>query len=258
MAVLTMFRPFRPAAVAPEAQSERTGYAASGARKTTLSFLMLLLLPFFASLPVMLFQRFAIGQWYDTMPLAIVGVFFSALMLLLLMQLMFSLRARLSLGETAVTFTLPSGRGPTPMLRYASHAIPYSEIQAVGLRREVFGGSYAPIVLQGAHILTKAGASIPLGYVSEANVDPAFPYPAMARQIAARARIPVTEEGGVWRTLLKPQQAKALGIIPGQSYAVTAADIEGLNRSHRRMIVFLVNLLVTLVLAGIAMDFVGR
>ena len=66
------------------------------------------------------------------------------------------------------------------------------------------------------------------------------------------------DEGGVWRTLHKARQGKALGIMPGQSHVVTAKDIDILNRSHRRMMLLLANFLVTLLVIGIAMDVVGR
>ena len=241
----------------PLSAAERTEYGVSGGRKTALSFLMLILLPFFASLPIMLYQRIETGLWFDTGQLAIVGAFFAVLMLLLCIQLMFSLRARLSLGDKAVTFTLPSGRGPTPMLRYVSHDVPYASIKEVELRREVFGGRWAPVLLQGAHLITKDNRDIPLGYVSEANVDPAFPYPVIAQQIAARAGVPLVDEGSIWRTLRKRTKATALGLLPGETYLVPDSELVALNTSHRRMILLLVNGLVALVAVCIALDGAG-
>ncbi len=178
---------------------ERTNYGASGGRKTAFSFLMLLLLPFFTSLPFMLYQRINHGLWFDTWQLLLFAVVFSAIMFLVLIELLFSLRAYLSLGKSSVKFTLPSGRGPTPMLRYASFDIPYHAIKAVEVRREVFGGALAPVMMRGAVIRTKDEREITLGYVSEANVDPAFPYPLIAEQIARRAGLPLVDQGTIWR-----------------------------------------------------------
>ncbi|MCK9911945.1 hypothetical protein MXD81_22510, partial [Microbacteriaceae bacterium K1510] len=63
--------------------------------------------------------------------------------------------ARIELGEKSVKMTLPSGRGPTPIVRYRSHDIPYDQIKAVETRREIYGGSVAPVLLQGARLILK-------------------------------------------------------------------------------------------------------
>jgi hypothetical protein len=237
---------------------ERLDYRASGLRKTVLSFAILILLPFAVSLPVMLFQRLAVGQWFDVAPLAIVSVAVAILLGLLLILLMAALRTRVTLGETSVSLMLPSSRGPTPRLAYRSATIPYADIKDVSLRREVFGGAFAPVVMQGAHISKKSGGGVTLGYVSEANVDPKFPYPRIARQIAARAGIAVTGEGGIWCLPQTPRQAAIFGVKPGQIAEISITDIERLNRRHRRVLLLLFNVLVTLTAAGIALDLVGR
>ncbi len=237
--------------------AERTEYGVGGGRKTAFSFLMLLLLPFFGSLPFMIYQRVTQGLWFDTWPLLFVAAVFSVIMFLVLIELMFSLRAYLSLGKSSVKFTLPAGRGPTPMLRYASHDIPYHAIKAVEVRREVFGGALAPVMLQGAILRTKDEREITLGFVSEANSDPAFPYPVIAGQIARRAGIPVIDQGTIWRRDGKSHQ---MGFMSGSAHTRHIADrmeLEALNQSHRRMVLLLVNVLVALVGLGLAADFLG-
>ena len=236
---------------------ERTEYGAGGGRKTAFSFLMLLLLPFFASLPFMIYQRINHGLWFDTWPLLFVAALFSGIMFLVLIELMFSLRACLSLGKSSVKFTLPSGRGPTPMLRYVSFDIPYHAIKSVEVRREVFGGALAPVMLRGAVIRTKDEREITLGYVSEANVDPAFPYPVIAGQIARRAGLTVVDQGTIWRRDGKGHQ---MGFMSGSAHTRHIADhmeIEALNTSHKRMVMLLVNALVLLVMLGVAADLLG-
>ena len=99
--------------------------------------------------------------------------------------------------------TLPSGRGPTPIVRYRTHDIPYDQIKAVETRREIYGGSVAPVLLQGARLVLKDDSAVKLGYVSEANSDPCFPYPEIAQQIAERAGLQVEHEGNVRRSLQK-------------------------------------------------------
>ena len=43
------------------------------------------------------------------------------------------------------------------------------------------------MLLQGARLVLKDDSAVKLGYVSEANSDPCFPYPEIAQQIAERA-----------------------------------------------------------------------
>lgn len=236
---------------------ERTEYGAGGGRKTAFSLLLLILLPFFASLPFMIYQRVAHDLWFDTWPLVVAAAVFSGIMFLVLIELIFSLRAYLSLGKSSVKFTLPSGRGPTPMLRYASFDIPYHAIKAVEVRREVFGGALAPVMLRGAVLRTKDEREITLGFVSEANTDPAFPYPTIAGQIARRAGLPVIDQGTIWRRDGKTHQ---MGFMSGSAHTRHIADhmeLEALNKSHRRIVLLLVNVLVLLVGLGVAADFLG-
>ena len=52
-------------AAAPGSQGRPTVYAAGGGRKFAFSFVFLLLLPFFISLPPMLFWRISQGHWQE-------------------------------------------------------------------------------------------------------------------------------------------------------------------------------------------------
>jgi hypothetical protein len=157
------------------------------------------------------------------------------------------------LGETSVKMTLPSGRGPTPMLFYKSYDIPYDEVQTVETRREIYGGSLVPVLLKGARLITKDGKSIPIGYVSEANVDPAFPYPEIAKKIAERARLPLIDRGNVRRSFRR----KFFGIKGSRVNEVDLVDeaqIAELNRSHHNMVIGLVGGLALLIVVGIVDD----
>ena len=93
---------------------ERTVYAAGGGRKFAFSFVFLLLLPFFISLPPMLFWRISQGHWQGTVGLVVLALGFTFIMFLLFIEVMHSLMTRIELGDTSVKMTLPSGRGPTP------------------------------------------------------------------------------------------------------------------------------------------------
>lgn len=233
---------------------ERVHYQVGGGRRTFFSFMFLLLLPFFISLPAMLYMRLTKGLWFDTAGLAITAVAFTLLMFLILIELIFSLRTEIDLGPEAVKATLPSGRGPTPMLRYKSHVIPYKDIAAVESRREIYGGAMAPVLLRGSRVVLKDGTSIPLGYVSEANVDPALPYPEIAAKIAERAGVSLSDHGSVFRSL----HNKFFGIkaMPHTGPAIDEAAIAQLNRAHNNMILGLIGGLVALIAIGIVSDLV--
>ena len=239
-------------AAAGAAKPERKVYRASGGRRTMFSFLLLILLPFFASLPAMLYMRVSQGLWFDTVGLGVIALAFSIIMFLLLVELMFSLRARVELGENKVKMTLPSGRGATPMLRYKSYEVPYDQVDTVETRREVYGGGLIPVQLQGARLILKDGTRVPLGYVSEANVDPAFPYPEIAKKIADRARLPLINRGSVRRSLRK----KMFGKAPAASVddTVSEAEIAGLNHTHSNFILGLIGIFAVLIVVGIVED----
>jgi hypothetical protein len=111
----------------PPTEPERTVYAAGGGRKFAFSFVFLLLLPFFISLPPMLFWRVSQGHWQGTPGLVVLAAAISFIMVLLLVELMHSLMARIELGDTSVKMTLPSARGPMPVVRYRTHDI-YDQI----------------------------------------------------------------------------------------------------------------------------------
>ncbi len=231
---------------------DRTLYRSGSGRATIFSFVFLLLLPFFASLPVMISMRIASGHYDSTLGLAVLALGFAAIMLLVLAELLFSIRARIALGETAVKLTLPSGRGLVPMLRYHSHEIPYSEIVAVETRREIYGGALAPVMLRGARIVTKKDGNVQLGYLNEANVDPAFPYAEIASKIAKRASIEVNDRGAVHRKVTNKFMGLQ-GLGEGAS-GIDEATIADLNRRHAHVVYALIACLVLLVGAGIVTD----
>lgn len=244
------------APAAPAAKPERTSYGAGAGRKIAFSFVFLILLPFFVSLPAMLFWRITQGHWIDTIGLLVLAAGFAFIMLLVTIELMHSLMARVELGPTSVKMTLPSGRGPTPMLRYKSREIPYDQIKAVETRREVYGGKVAPVILKGARIILKDDSAVKLGYVSEANTDPAFPFPEIAQQIAARAGLSVVDMGNVSRSAQKKFLGLKNGIVVEPEAELTDDAIAALNGRHHEWVMTLVWLLVLLVVVGIALDII--
>lgn len=240
-----------PAPVVVE-KNVRTVYRAGGGRRVAFSFIFLLLLPFFASLGPMLWARISQGHWLGTPGLIVLAIGFTLIMGLILVELLHSIRSRVELGEKAVRLTLPAGRGPTPKLMYRTHEVPYADIAAIETRRELYGGALAPVLLKGSRLILKDGTQIPLGYVSEANVDPAFPFNEIAERIAARAGLSVTDRGTVRRSV----KNKMLGIKAGDEAGppIEQVMLDELNRRHQRVVLGIVGGLVALIAAGIVMD----
>ena len=97
-------------------------------------------------------------------------------------------------------------------------------------------------------------AAVKLGYVSEANSDPCFPYPQIAAQIAERAGLQVQHRGNVRRSLQKKFLGLNRDFLSESVGEVPEAEIEALNASHRRWVTRLIGLFVGLVIVGIALD----
>ncbi len=228
-------------------------YEASGVRKTLLSLVFLLLLPFFISLPAMLYQRLTHQLWTDTVGFAIFAGAFALVMLLVVYELIHSLRSRVEINDNALKFTLPAARGVgMPKIRYRRQEIPFSQIDSIEMRREIYGGAMAPVLLRGARIITKDGEKIPLGYISEANVDPTLPLPDIASEVARRVGIEVTDRGNVRREFRR--KLRGIQTVAGVDEGIPAAEVDKLNRRHHNFIVMMCGLLFVLIAAGILID----
>lgn len=230
----------------------RIVYRSSGLRIVVLSFVFLILLPFYISLGPMLFQRLRYGQWEDTFGLACLGLAFSVLMGLIFVQLVQAVRMRISVGEKTLRMTLPDGRGPTPFWRYRSHAIPFDQIRLVETRREIYGNRFAPVLLKGTRVITKEGEKIPLGYVNEHNVDPTFPYPEIGAEVARRAGIEVIDRGTVQRSVRK--KVMRLAALDSENQPIPQEEIDAINRRHSKTMLAVAALMTVVMAVGIARD----
>lgn len=243
-----------PAAPGSDASAhEPVDYGASVMRTTIFCVVFLLLLPFFGSLPMMIGMRAQAGMLGDNLGLLVLAAIFAAVMFLVFVEMMFSIRTRVYLGRDKVRMTLPAGRGPTPMLRYRTYEFPYEDVHSVETRREIYGGSAMPVLLKGARVHLKDGSVVPLGYVSEANEDPVFPYVEIAGKIAERARLPLIDRGAVRRSV----RNKMLGIRATGSGNDLVDDqaIARLNQTHNTVMLVLIGAVLILMLIGLVEDF---
>jgi len=234
------------------AADEQTYYESGGGRKTFYALTFIILLPFFVSLPMMLTQRIMKGVWVDTWGLAVLAVGFTLIMVLVLFELVFSLRAKVDLGSEAVALTLPrAGGGLTPTLFYQSRTILYDDIAAVQSYCDCYGGTLAPVVLRGTRLILKTGERIPLGFVNDADDDPRFPFKKIAQQIAARAGVEVTDLGHVKYAL----HQRMFGLASSGPAMMPPKDVANVNRGHSWFLIGIVVVLAALLLLGVANDF---
>ena len=227
-------------------------YQAGAGRRIVFSIVFILLLPFFLSLGPMLFWRLAQGHWIGTVGLMIVAVAFAIVMALLFIELLYSIRSEVTIGQKAVRLTLPAGRGVTPIFNYSTHVVPFDTIECVEVRREVYKNRVAPVMMKGARLKLKDGSFIKLGYVNEANVDPFLPYDEIGEKIAARAGVPIVDKGYVYRSA----RTKYLGLADDSDAAgaVEPEELGLINRKHQNFTTTLVVVLVAFVALGIASD----
>lgn len=233
--------------------TETRTWTSGGGRRIFLAFAFLLLLPFYASLGPMLFQRASRSLVGDTVTLAIFALAFSALMALILQQLMHAVRTRVALGSTSLKATVPvvAKRGPFGLFRFTTREIPFNEIVGVDTRNEVYGGTLAPILLTSTRITTKDGNSLVLGYTNTNDHEAQVPYPDIGAELAARAGLKVIDHGTVARSL----QGRMLGMIATDNTPLPQARIDAINAGHTRNLRILVGALALLVIGGITVDF---
>jgi hypothetical protein len=236
--------------------AETKTWQSGGGRRIVLAFAFLILLPFYVSLGPMLYQRVSRGFVGDTLALTVLALVFTALMALVLQQLVHAVRTRVSLTETGIDATVPKvgRRGPFFLLGYETRSIPYGDVASVDLRTEVYGGSLLPVLLTSTRVVPKSGPPLVLGYTNANDHEPQLPYPEMGRDVAERAKVTVTDHGTVRRSV----GARVVGMTSASDQAtrLDETELNLLNAAHTRNVRVMVAGLALLVVGGIAIDFV--
>lgn len=237
-----------------EGQSSGTQvYQAGAGRKAILTLMFIMLLPFFISMPVMVFMRARAGLYTDAISLAIVAVIYGACLAFLLAHLIYSHRTKLSLGEKSVKVSVPHWRGPTPsLIKYVDKDVPYADIQSVESRGEIYKEIAVPMLMRSSSLVTKDGERLMLGYVIEDSVDAAFPFHKIAEDIAGRAGVKVTDlgavkAGGQYRALFK-------GAPPWEAEAVSDDTFLELKMRNHRVMGWIVIALLGLITLALVVD----
>lgn len=234
---------------------DHTVWHGGNARRLVLAFTFLLLLPFYASIGPMLFQRVSRGLIGDAISLGLLGLVFTALMGLILHQLIHAVKTRVAVDSTGTTLIVPTTgrRGPFAVRGYTSRTVPHADVVAVDTRSEVYGGSLAPMLVTSTRLTTKDGQHVVLGYTNANDADDQIPYPAIGATIAALAGVTMKDHGVVRRSL----QKRVLGIASTaeESAKVPPDEIATINAAHTRNMRLIIAALALLVVGGITFDF---
>lgn len=236
-------------------REERSQFGAGSARQIGVSLLLLFIAPFTFGAWHMLARRAIDGLWFEVPGLALVAPGLLAASLLLVIELQYTLRARVTFGKTGFSFTLPRNGGPNPLLLYTRADMPYHAIKSVELRREVYGGKLVPVLLHGLVVRTKDNREFVLGHTLEGFEDPGLPFPAIGEKLAARCALPFLEQRTIWRRSRKERAAGYISEFDTNTYILDPADIERLNTAHRRLVLGIASALAALVMLGLIADF---
>lgn len=240
------------------ASPSNTIYGIDSVRQGVIALLLLLVLPFTFGAVHMMARRAVDGLWFEMAALSIITAGLLAVTAMLLLALLYTLRARVVFGRAALSYTLPRHGGPLPLLRYARQDIPYHAIKSIELRREVFGGKLAPVLLRGLVVHTKDNREFVLGHTLEGFDDPSLPFAHIAERLASRCALQLQQPQAIWR---RTRKERALGYISEydtNAYVLDAAETERLNATHRSLIYGIASALAALVMLGLLADWSSR
>lgn len=235
-----------------QAGDARQVWAASGLRRVTLAFSVLILLPFYVSIGPMLFTRLKHGLIVDAIWLALLGLAFTIVMALLVLQLVHAVRNRVVVDDEKVAFTLPSVAGNIAGTAMFSKSVPIKDIRAVETREEIYGNALAPVRVVATRIVTREGEPVVLGFTNPENTDQTFPFPKIGEIVAKRAGVEVKHHGAVRRSA----RQRLLGHTGGarENEAVPPAEIAAIQVRHGHAMRAVVAGFVVLIIGGIAID----
>ncbi|MGI9408258.1 MAG: hypothetical protein ACR2O4_17915 [Hyphomicrobiaceae bacterium] len=221
-------------------------------RKTILSFVFLVLLPFLVSLPVMVFIRSIHGFWGDAASAAVLATLFACWMLFLLVNIVSAFRTRIELSDDKVALSVPRWRGPNPGLRYTRADVPLEQIEAVETRGEIYRAIQVPVLTRATSLVKRDGERITLGYVNDDAPDPALPYPRIGEMIAERAGVPYVDRGNIYAG--NHVRAMASGPPAWDAPTMSEGDYAEYKRNHSWAMVGLAIMLFGLAGIGLFVD----
>ncbi len=178
-------------------QQKPETYKVSIGRQIVLWFTFLLFLPFFISMPIMIFMRIAHGQIMDTLSLGLIFVFSFIGILFIILQILAAGRQRVDMHQDKVTLKLPTWRGPTPTGPVIKTELTYADITAIEKRGEIYALMGILGLREVSSIIASDGKRYVLGYVTENEADAPVPYNKITQLLSEKTGKPVLHKGAV-------------------------------------------------------------
>jgi len=179
-----------------EQSKKNTTYEIGIGRKALLSLAVLLMAPFLLSAPILVVWRLIRGQWLDAITPLILTVAFIWAFSFILMHMISSMRSKIQITGDSLSLMAPTWRGPTPAPPYHGETLRFSEIDGVETRAEIYRAAGIQTMMR-SYAVKSGDKRVVLGYMKDNATDPAFPLDDIAKEIAARANVPVTNLGRI-------------------------------------------------------------
>ena len=180
-----------------DGQTKRTTtYEIGMGRKSALVIAVLMMAPFVLSAPILVGWRIARGQWLDAITPAILAIAFIWAFSFIVMHMISAMRSKIEIDDEAVSLFAPTWRGPTPAPPYTHQKLRFSEIDGVETRAEIYRAAGIQTMMR-SYAVKIGDKRVVLGYMKDNEADPAFPYDDIAKEIAARSNVPITNLGRI-------------------------------------------------------------
>jgi len=213
----------------------------------------IVLLPFFISMPVMIGMRAFHGRIFDALWLTIVAVLFAIALIFLALQIQAARRTRIKINNDDVDIVVPKWRGPTPFAPFDQAKLPYSKIEAVEQRGEIYRSLGILGLQKVASVVTSEGDRYVLGYSTENESDAPISFGLVAETLAERAGVQLVDKGVV---NVGTQIAAAMRGTPNwDTDPLEQEDVEATRKRAQLIFVGMITGFFILVIAGVVIAF---
>ncbi len=176
--------------------NKKTIYEIGLGRKSLLSISVLALAPFVLSAPILVVWRLSRGQWLDALTPLVLAIALIWAFSFILLHLISSMRTKIEIDDEKLSLVAPTWRGPTPAPPYKNETMSFAEIDGVQTRSELYRAA-GILTSMRSFAVTRGHDRTVLGYMKENATDPAFPYDDIAKEVAIRSAVPITDMGRI-------------------------------------------------------------
>ncbi len=236
---------------AKEIKQKPDTYKVSIGRQIVLWITFLMFLPFFISMPIMIFMRIAHGKFMDTISLGLIFAFSFIGILFIILQILAAGRQRIDVHRDKVTLKLPTWRGPTPTGPVIKTELSFSDIQAIEKRGEIYALMGLLGLREVSSIITSDGKRYVLGYVTENEADAPVPYNKVTQVLSEKTGKPVLHKGAVNGGTQIGAMFK--GAPSWDTAPLNASDVNAIRRRARRITLALIILFLAGATTGLGL-----